>query len=99
MRSLWGWIWGPRDEQAETLFDVDQPLLGPLTRLLQHKLRDSGPARVEDLRRFALFETVYRPEHVIRALKPLVDQGAIEVDGGGALRRASIVALTPAPTR
>jgi three-Cys-motif partner protein len=84
----------PRDEQAETLFDIDEPQLGPLTRLLTQKLRDSGRTRVEDLRDFALFETVYRPEHVIRALKPLVDQGAITVEGGSALLRASFVSLT-----
>jgi three-Cys-motif partner protein len=89
----------PRDEQAEALFDVDEPQLGPLTRLLVQKLRDGGRARVEDLRQFALFETVYRPEHVIRALKPLADQGAIKVEGDGALRRASFVSPMPAPAR
>jgi three-Cys-motif partner protein len=81
----------PRDEQAETLFDVNEPQLGPLTRLLTQRLRDSGPVLVEDLRQFALLETVYRPEHVIRALKPLVDQGTLSVEGGGALRRTSVV--------
>lgn len=86
----------PRDEQAETLFDMDQPLLGPLARLLLNKLQSSGRARVEDLRRFTLFETVYRPEHVIRALKPLVDQDTLRVEDGGALRRSSFVSLAPA---
>ncbi|MEH0933214.1 three-Cys-motif partner protein TcmP [Micromonospora sp. CPCC 205558] len=86
----------PRDEQAETLFDIDEPQLGPLTRLLTQRLRNSGPVRVEDLRQFALLETVYRPEHVIRALKPLVDRNALSVEGGGALRRTSIVSLVPA---
>ncbi|MEU5548159.1 three-Cys-motif partner protein TcmP [Micromonospora sp. NPDC047793] len=89
----------PRDEQAETLFDFDEPQLGPLTRLLAHKLRESGPLRVQELRDFALFETVYRPEHVIEALKPLRDQGALNVDGGGPLRIASSVSLAPAPSR
>lgn len=88
----------PRDEQAETLFDVNHPLLGPLARLLLHKLQSAGRTRVEDLRKFALFETVFRPEHVIRALKPLVDQGTLEVEGGGTLRRASFVSLAPAST-
>jgi hypothetical protein len=86
----------PRDEQAEALFDVDQPQLGPLTRLLTQRLRDSGRVRVEDLRHFALFETVYRPEHVIKALKPLVDRGLVEIDGGGTLRRGSFLSLLPA---
>ena len=85
----------PRDEQAETLFDMNEAQLGPLTRLLVQKLRDNGRIRVEELRQFALFETVYRPEHVIRALKPLAHQGAIEIDGGGAIRRASFVSLLP----
>lgn len=87
----------PRDEQAETLFDVDEPQFGFLTRLLVQRLRESGQARVQDLRDFALFETVYRPEHVIKALKPLVDQGAIKVEGGGALLRASLVSLMRTP--
>lgn len=89
----------PRDEQAETLFDIDQPQLGPLTRLLMQKLRDSGRIRVEELRDFALFETVYRPEHVIRALKPLVDQGLIKAEGTRGLQRASFVSLTTAAAR
>ena len=86
----------PRDEQAETLFDVDEPLLGPLTRLLVQKLRENGRTRVAELREFALFETVYRPEHVIRALKPLAYQGTITVEGGGAIRISSFVWLTTA---
>lgn len=84
----------PRDEQAETLFDLDEPLLGPLTRALEHKLRQSGPTRVEGLRDFALFETVYRPEHVIRSLKPLLDRGLLKTNGP--LRRSTIVELAPA---
>ncbi|MEV0217694.1 hypothetical protein [Micromonospora sp. ALFpr18c] len=83
----------PRDDQAETLFALDEPLLGPLTRLLQQRLRDSAPVRVEDLRHFALFETVYRPEHVIKALKPLVETGAVKIEAGGPLRRSSFVSL------
>lgn len=89
----------PRDEQAETLFAMDEPLLGPLTRLLQQRLRDSEPVRVEDLRQFALFETVYRPEHVIKALKPLIDAGSVKIEDGGPLRRASFVSLVHAPLR
>lgn len=89
----------PRDEQAETLFVMDQPMLGPLSRLLEHKLRDSGPTSVKDLRDFALFETVYRPEHVITALKPLLDQGTLQVEGGGTLRIASLVSLASASAR
>jgi three-Cys-motif partner protein len=83
----------PRDEQAETLFDITEPQLGPLTRLLVQKLRESGPTTVRDLRSFALFETVYREEHVLKTLRPLLGQGAIEVDGGGRLGIDSLISL------
>jgi three-Cys-motif partner protein len=83
----------PRDEQAETLFAMDQPELGPLRRLLLHKLHHSGATPVKTLREFALFETVYRPEHVIRVLTPLAKQGVIKVDGRGAVRVDSVVSL------
>jgi hypothetical protein len=39
------------------------PVLAPLTRLLTHKLRHSGRTRIDDIRNFALLETVYRPGH------------------------------------
>ena len=89
----------PRDEQAETLFAINEPMLGPLTRLLEQKLRDSGRTRIEDLRQFALFETVYRPQHVIRALQPLANQGALVIEGNGKWRRSAFVSPAPAPTR
>jgi len=88
----------PRDEQAETLFDIDQPLLGPLTRLLEHRLQANGRTCVKDLREFTLLETVYRPEHVITALKPLIDRGAVAVEDGRTLRRASYVSPTRSMT-
>ncbi|MFC7527600.1 three-Cys-motif partner protein TcmP [Actinoplanes sp. GCM10030250] len=87
----------PRDEQAETLFDLDQPQLGPLTRLLVQKLRDNGPARVEELRNFALLGTVYRPEHVITALRPLVADGTVTSENGRVLRRSSLVSMASVP--
>jgi hypothetical protein len=82
----------PRDEQAETLFDLDEPLLGPLTRALEHELRQRGPTRIEDLRNFALYETVYRPEHVIKALKPLHDRGLLTAHGRPD-RRSTVVEM------
>lgn len=81
----------PRDEQAETLFDLDKPFLGPLARLLLSRLRRGGQARVHDLREFALFETVYRPEHVIDALTQLVKTDLLEADRPGRLVRSSWV--------
>lgn len=81
----------PRDEQAEALFDLNEPQLGPLTRLLEQRLQATGKVRVEVLRDTTLFETVYRPEHVIAALKPLIEAGRVTVDPPGRLLRASFV--------
>jgi three-Cys-motif partner protein len=82
----------PRDNQLEALFELESPQLTPLTRLLAERISIMREVRVEDLRTFTLFRTVFRPEHVIRALEPLVAAGAIILDGGGRqIRRASIV--------
>jgi hypothetical protein len=83
----------PRDEQAETLFDITEPQLGPLTRLLAQKLQCNGSTSVQDLRAFALFETVYREEHVLKALRPLLDGNLIATDGGGRLGLNSKISL------
>ncbi|KAA9163223.1 three-Cys-motif partner protein TcmP [Amycolatopsis acidicola] len=84
----------PRDEQAETLFELTDPALAPLGRLLLARLKNEPKAsvRVETLRDFALFDTVYRPEHVIRTLKGLRDNGLVESDRSG-LYRSSFVRL------
>lgn len=87
----------PRDEQAEALFSVDEPQLGPLVRLVKTELRRRGQARVEELRQFALLETVFRPEHVIRALQPLVDSGEVEASPTRRLNRSSLVRLAMKP--
>jgi three-Cys-motif partner protein len=83
----------PRDEMSEPLFLIDQPQDTVLQRLLLARLRESEPAVVEELRRFALFETVYREQHVIPALRRLRDQGKIQVDGSP-IRRVTRVQLT-----
>ncbi|MET7770189.1 three-Cys-motif partner protein TcmP [Nocardia sp. NPDC005366] len=85
----------PRDSQLETLFEFTDPELSPLSRLLRDRLRTHGPTRVETLRKFALFDTVFRPQHVIDALPPLVHSGAAELgDGTRQIRRGSVIQLT-----
>lgn len=85
----------PRDEQLEALFEFEDPQLGPLSRLLKARLDSVRQARVEELRNYALFDTVFRPEHVIRALKPLIESSIIELDGGGRqIKRSSIVRVS-----
>jgi three-Cys-motif partner protein len=70
----------PRDIQAETLFELTDPVLAPLGRLLITRLQTAPTQglRVETLRDFALYETVYRPEHVISTLVKLRDDNLIE---------------------
>ncbi|MBA8926823.1 three-Cys-motif partner protein [Kutzneria viridogrisea] len=83
----------PRDEQSEALFNFTDPHLAPLSRLLLREIQ-RGPAqgaRVHDLRQFALHQTAFRPEHVIRALTPLRDQGSIQADTPGAIRIKTMV--------
>lgn len=85
----------PRDEQLEALFEFEDPQLAPLTRLMKARLDSIRQARVEELRDYALFNTVFRPEHVIKSLRPLLDSGAIELlDGSRNIRRASLVRAT-----
>lgn len=83
----------PRDEQHETLFDVNEPLLAPLGRLLLPQIAAAGSAgvSVEQLRNFALHETVFRPQHVIATLEHLRDNGKIEAKAAGPIRRAGAV--------
>lgn len=83
----------PRDERSEALFDFTDPHLAPLSRLLFKELqRDSAQwVRVFDLRNFTLHQTAFRKEHVIRALMPLRDQGAIEADTEGVIRIGTMV--------
>lgn len=85
----------PRDEQHETLFDVNEPLLAPLGRLLLPRIAQAGSTGVvvRDLRTFALHETVFRPQHVIQALTPLRETGIIESRPPGRIRNDSYVRI------
>jgi hypothetical protein len=87
----------PRDEQHEALFEVNEPVLAPLGRLLLPQIAAAGAAgvRVNDLRRFTLHETVFRPQHVIESLIPLRDAGKIQVNPTGRLQRSSLVRVPP----
>jgi len=80
----------PNDLRQETLFDLDAPALRPLEGLLLSQLSTAGKTRVEDLRNFALFNTVYREQHVIPALTALRDKLVITTDTTQ-IRRASHV--------
>lgn len=86
----------PRDEQHEALFDVNEPILAPLARLLLPVIERAGAAGlpVRELRDFALHETVYRPQHVAPALQPLLEAGRIEADSQHRVRPSGRVWIT-----
>jgi three-Cys-motif partner protein len=86
----------PRDEQHETLFEVNEPVLAPLGRLLLPQIAAAGTngVRVNELREFTLHETVFRPQHVIASLVPLRDAGKIEANSTGRLQRSSFVRVS-----
>jgi three-Cys-motif partner protein len=82
----------PKDEGEQTLFDLEDPILEPLERMLIDRLAQDEAVRVEALREFALFHTVYREQHVIPALIRLRDQGRIVCDRPK-IQRAAFVRL------
>ncbi|MDO5697503.1 MAG: three-Cys-motif partner protein TcmP [Dermatophilus congolensis] len=82
----------PKDEVGDLLFDLEKPILEPLQRLLKDALCVGGRVRVESLREYALFQTVYREQHVIPALAKMRESGIIESDRSR-LERAAFVWL------
>lgn len=82
----------PRDEEEEALFDLENPILEPLERLILKRLENGDRIRVEALREFALFNTVYREKHVIPALTNLRNRGVVACDRPR-IERAAFVSL------
>lgn len=88
----------PRDTMNEALFAIDDPQTAPLQRLLMDRLRDlhskgRDTEYVEYLRRWTLFQTVYREPDVIPALTKLRAQNLLGVDPDTRIRRGSKVHL------
>lgn len=82
----------PRGGQDQMLLDLE-PDRGKsfLGRLLVERLGDEQMC-INDLRDYALFETVYRPEHVISAVRSLVTEGTLEtVPFGKRVTRDTVV--------
>ncbi|MFD0362725.1 three-Cys-motif partner protein TcmP [Nocardia sp. GCM10030253] len=73
----------PRDPDQQTLEFVFEPNTEPLKRLLLDELRKKGAegASVMQLRRFALYRTVFKESQVVPALNALIERGAIETIG------------------
>lgn len=81
----------PHDPGQALLELVAEPDKAALGRMLLAEIGE-GSADVEMLRKFALFETIYRPEHVISTVRRLIEDGAIEtVSAGKGVTRATVV--------
>src|SRR5206468_425268 len=89
----------PADPDQE-LLDIElEPQTEPLRReLLQHMRQADGlSASVGDLRRFALYQTVFKESQVKPVLDKLVDMGLAVGDGAdGRVRLGGNVRLTKA---
>jgi three-Cys-motif partner protein len=70
----------PRDQQDEGLFELDEPQLGPLGRLLLPQIEKVGPKglHVRELKDYVQFETVFRFQQIIKTIGMLRDQRKVE---------------------
>lgn len=85
----------PRDpNQMELLIEQD-PDTAPLSRILLEVLT-SGPRTLDDLREFALVETVYRPQQVRDVIQKLLSEQKITRPSGGRLAGGSLLTLVTA---
>jgi len=89
----------PRDPSQE-LLDFDfEPSTAGLRRMLEDKLRADGHATVDQLREFALFETVYRPEHVLPLIRQMLEQERLDRSpAAGQLSKHVVLRLLDRPT-
>ncbi len=88
----------PRDPSQTLLeFDLD-PQTATLGRMLLEQLRDE-PRTVDFLRDFALLETVYRPQHVLPAVRELIGKGRAEHAGTGRVGLGSVIRMSSGTQR
>ncbi|GAA2999704.1 hypothetical protein GCM10010519_35360 [Streptomyces lactacystinicus] len=84
----------PKDPNQQALDLELEPDTGPLRRILLDHLRTAPAARsVDQLKKYALLETVYRPTQVIPLLKRMRDDRDIDVSPGRITGASTITAL------
>lgn len=71
----------PRDINQGTFDIADSPDLGLLQQQILARL-EGGPRTMEELKRFALLETVFKETHVKPAVTSLRERGQVDVDAG-----------------
>ncbi len=72
----------PRDAGQQLLDLKMEPETRPLQNAIMDFITESGPMTVANLRRFALLNTVFRPEHVGTALRELRKDGRLRQSPG-----------------
>jgi len=85
----------PHDPSQMMLDIVDQPDVAPLAAMLSADLRD-GARTLDQLRDFALTQTVYRPKHVRPLVQKLLSDGRYIRRGAGQLNGTSVIEFTSA---
>jgi len=86
----------PRDPYQQTLEIEIEPQTAPLTRLIRDELarRADRSATVHDLRKFALYRTVFKASQVRPVLEQMLEAGdLLRPDGGGYLSLTTVVRL------
>ncbi|MEX5709134.1 three-Cys-motif partner protein TcmP [Parafrankia sp. FMc6] len=82
----------PRDVNQSSLFG-DEVRVYPLMNLLEDQLREVGPSKVYKLANHALFDTVFKFNHALPAVRLLCDAGRVETDDGKPVTYNSVVRL------
>ncbi|WP_051836752.1 three-Cys-motif partner protein TcmP [Streptomyces sp. NRRL WC-3742] len=84
----------PKDPNQQALELELEPDTGPLRRILLDHLSTVAAARsVDQLKKFALLETVYRPTQVIPLLKRMRDQEEVNVSPGRITGTSTVTAV------
>ncbi|WP_327324577.1 three-Cys-motif partner protein TcmP [Streptomyces sp. NBC_01210] len=90
----------PKDTQQEALALEFEPNTAPLQRILRAFVADSSEGRtIEELQKYTLLETVYRPAQVIRLIRQMRDEGAVATEPRvvNAKTRVTISTAPPKP--
>ncbi|WP_200216799.1 three-Cys-motif partner protein TcmP [Micromonospora coerulea] len=75
----------PRDPNQETLPIRPEPQLGPLRRLILEYLTiiPGRATTLDELRRFTLHRTIFRPGQTLNAVRLLIDEGSVVAEPAG----------------
>ncbi|RAJ44774.1 three-Cys-motif partner protein [Kitasatospora sp. SolWspMP-SS2h] len=84
----------PKDPNQQALDLELEPDTGPLRRILLEHLRTApAPLTVDQLKRYTLLETVYRPTQVIPLLKRMRDEQQLTVSPGRIIGTTTVTAV------